>query len=514
MNGKARDLAGIGIGTLAVMALVGCGTSGGGGGGFGAIAATGSAGAVGQACDAKTYALACSGPHVMSCELKTLAWQYVQTCPSGSTCNEVAAAAEGGQATAECRAVPTQNGGSNGGGGSQAADAGASTGGGAVASDASTSGGGAVATDAGSTGGGTGSLPSADAGSSSNPGGGPTTPAASFQFKGGFSANLDGQTYTVNYAEHKAGAALKHQLQSKMSEHACVPDVKLWVERADGTCRLDLHFKTGFDGVLELDTARFAAKAASYQDGVPIKTFPCAGWKNETHNGDVFYERVGGNAQLLLSLVPPPQSNKTSATVKGLMLKPTGTAHMKFGGKIFTLKLDGLTFMGNAQSEGVANLPCAKVKLPLPQYQLKDINPYSPWTGQSYGLSKFQGQKLAVLMGAGWCASCVAQAQYMQTVKNQLASQGINNVAMVVINHHTASSGSQQKAIAIPKGNKLSFSVLQSTTSQDAWKIHGGKKNDCFIYNTKGKMIFKHVGKATVNLTQFKSELLTYLSKD
>jgi hypothetical protein len=39
-----------------------------------------------------------------------------------------------------------------------------------------------------------------------------------------------------------------------------------------------------------------------------------------------------------------------------------------------------------------------------------------------------------------------------------------------------------------------------------------GAKNDCFIYAPDGGFLFKHVGKATVNLTQFDKEVRAALS--
>ena len=156
---------------------------------------------------------------------------------------------------------------------------------------------------------------------------------------------------------------------------------------------------------------------------------------------------------------------------------------------------------------------------PLPVVKLLDFNPMSATAGQTIGLEGYAGNYVVVLMGAGWCSSCNAQADFMQKIKKDLESKGRNDFVMVVINDKSAATSSYQKemftcnySICAPKGSLLTFPILQGTSTY-GWhsfvdnKGLKGVKNDCFIYRPDGTLVFKHVGKATVNLTQFEQEV-------
>ena len=108
----------------------------------------------------------------------------------------------------------------------------------------------------------------------------------------------------------------------------------------------------------------------------------------------------------------------------------------------------------------------------------------------------------------------------MEKIKGDLEKQGRDDFIMIVINDQSAASASHKKAMITcdyanmcpQKGGNLSYPVLQGTASQ-GWKtfVDGtgktGVKNDCFIYGKDGALVFKHVGKGTVNLTQFDNEV-------
>ena len=154
-----------------------------------------------------------------------------------------------------------------------------------------------------------------------------------------------------------------------------------------------------------------------------------------------------------------------------------------------------------------------------------DINSGSPTAGQQVTLSQFAGKYVVALMGAGWCASCRAQAAFLEAIHADLKKQGRTDVALLVINDKSASSPSNKQTMSTCSlsvcptvGAALSFPVLQGT-SMFGWQSfmdtktgQSGKKNDCFIYAPNGSLKFKHVGKATVNLTQFDKEVRSNIS--
>ncbi|HAN30652.1 MAG TPA: hypothetical protein DCQ06_03550 [Myxococcales bacterium] len=161
------------------------------------------------------------------------------------------------------------------------------------------------------------------------------------------------------------------------------------------------------------------------------------------------------------------------------------------------------------------------LKVPLPNVVLIDINSGSPTAGQQVKIAQFAGKYIAVLMGAGWCASCKAQAAFMDKIQKDALKQGRSDVVMIVVNDKSAGSSSNKKAmstcnfsgVCTTQGAALTFPVLQGTSSYgwqsfvDTQTGQKGKKNDCFIYGPDGSLLFKHVGKGTVNLTQFDQEV-------
>ena len=136
---------------------------------------------------------------------------------------------------------------------------------------------------------------------------------------------------------------------------------------------------------------------------------------------------------------------------------------------------------------------CAQPKppeqsFPMPKYKLTDVNPKSATYKQQLSLQDFAGKRIAVLLGAGWCASCVAQGEGMQKLKNQL---GADTVLLVLHEKNSASSAANMyKNLTIP--------VLQGTPSMDPWALHGGKKNDGFFYDTNGKKLGYFQGAGTI----------------
>ena len=189
---------------------------------------------------------------------------------------------------------------------------------------------------------------------------------------------------------------------------------------------------------------------------------------------------------------------------------------MKFKGKFVPISTPSTSPVAPRASARDPRLRAVR----LPYLELKDVNPGSPLYNQTYSLEEFKGKYVAVLMGAGWCASCLSQAHYLEKIKSDFEAQGRKDIAMVVINAASASSPANQdkmckcsKSPCPAPGKHLSYTVFQGTGEYDWGTLidpktgQNGKKNDCFIYAPDGRFIFKHVGKGTVNLGQFDTEV-------
>jgi len=288
--------------------------------------------------------------------------------------------------------------------------------------------------------------------------------------------------------------------------------------RPDTTCRLVLDFEVGTTGVGELVGAAFHAKVQLFGG----KSAGCAGFLNP-------YDYVGGDApmvftygsgkgELPMPLLPQPQAGQSSATLPNTQLNPKGVLAMAHKGLQGGFDIGGLTFSGPAKSAGDPGLSCTKAKptQPLPKVTLKDVNKHSATYGQTVSLADFAGKYLVVLTGAGWCASCVAQSEYMTKIEKSLKAQGRNDFQMVAINDKSAGSSSNQAKLAGIKV-KGTFPILQGTSSV-GWKSlsdclgRKGKKNDAFIWAPDGRFIRKHEGKGTVYLNIFEDDVRQALS--
>lgn len=118
-----------------------------------------------------------------------------------------------------------------------------------------------------------------------------------------------------------------------------------------------------------------------------------------------------------------------------------------------------------------------------PAWSLEDFQPRSCGVGETYGLSTFEGQVTVVALLAGWCGFCQAQAQKMEQLRIELGAEGVD-VMMVAVNGTTASSAEDQQKLI----DQCSFPLFQDTEEVDAWAMHGGSKDDIYIYNGDGSL--------------------------
>lgn len=500
------------LGAAAACTSVGGGSAGGGS--YGPPPAQ-----IGQACDPAYQQQTCLGEARLRCDAPTLQWVLLGFCAAPQTCVGTPVPDSAAWTTAcSAPAAATDAGGAiDGGATGGGQDSGAQDSGGNGRTGPQDAGpvqdsGGALDTGAGSVD--VGSVPF-DAG--------PSTPDASslpppaIAVQGGFLGAIDGKTWSVPYGPGpyyggmQVAAGLAHKQTAQGS--GCVTQAAIALARHDGSCKLQLVFALDFSGKMKLTKAAFHARALNYgENGYPPGQYPCVDWTDEPASGAVVYEMVESNVTLDTGgPVQQPWASQPTPTLAGATLQVGGSAKMVAGGRSFTLQFNGLRLQGPIPSQGDSGAYCGGSWTPIPDVTLKDINPKSPSYGQMVNTNSFKGKRVAILMGAGWCASCIAQAEYMETVKQEMLAAGKNDFQMLVLNAHTANTPQYQAAITGQK-KKVTFPVLQSTSTSNGWAVFSGKKNDCFMYKNDGKPAFKHIGKATVNLTQFKKDLYSGLS--
>lgn len=338
--------------------------------------------------------------------------------------------------------------------------------------------------------------------STTDAGAGLASTATPMKATGVLKATVGGQAGSVDYTGLLVKTALTHKINTDPKGLACVPLVNLAVEKEDGTCRIELDFKPGFDGTqLELSAAKFTAKLGIKQGNTTIQTKPCVGWPEEPKKDEVIYQLESGAGTLSMQVLGQPQAGQSNTTLKSLDFQPQGTVTLKVPGQArkFDLDLSQLRFQGDAASVGSndAALQCAKTTYDMPKWELPDINKASPTTGQTLNLNQFLGKRVVVLNGAGWCASCVAQTKSMEKLRAQLAGQGRDDVVFVAINNSDAIK--DQGTIT----SGVQVAVVQATSSA-GWASmkrpdgKAGQKNDGFFFDYNGKLMGFFEGAGTV----------------
>ena len=136
-----------------------------------------------------------------------------------------------------------------------------------------------------------------------------------------------------------------------------------------------------------------------------------------------------------------------------------------------------------------------------PEWSLLDFQPLSERFGDYYGLEQFEGTVTLVSLHAAWCAYCRTQALYMDQMWKELLEQG-HDVQFVTVNKDNAADENYRdwmlyqhdqegNRIYDEQGNSIfrcTFPIFQDTTEDAAWALHGGNKDDFYIYDANGSL--------------------------
>jgi len=225
---------------------------------------------------------------------------------------------------------------------------------------------------------------------------------------GALTTQLDSESVTLDYDGMIATAVVNHKMSSTPDGYACITEASVSVAKEDGSCGFELKYRPGFEGEgLVLRSAEFHAKKGITQDGVVIDTIPCADWPTESASGEVIYTLTEGAGSINLSPISAPGSTEPEVNLTAATLTPTGNVTMKFraagsSAKEFTLDLSQLSFEGDVVSTGVSEGECARYFQPYPNWELTDVNETSPFHQETFGLHRYKGKIVVVLLSAAW----------------------------------------------------------------------------------------------------------------
>ncbi|MEC9466746.1 MAG: TlpA disulfide reductase family protein [Myxococcota bacterium] len=118
----------------------------------------------------------------------------------------------------------------------------------------------------------------------------------------------------------------------------------------------------------------------------------------------------------------------------------------------------------------------------MPDFELIDFQDDSPYLGETYGLSRFEGKVTMVTLWAAWCGYCRGQAEIMEMIKTEVTEAG-KDINFVSIN---VTSGVEAQPLL---AETCTFPLLQDTEEVTAWELMGGGKDDMYIYGSDGKLL-------------------------
>lgn len=129
-----------------------------------------------------------------------------------------------------------------------------------------------------------------------------------------------------------------------------------------------------------------------------------------------------------------------------------------------------------------------------PGWTLEDVQPASTRFRESYGLSSYRGKPVVVAFLVGWCPYCRQQAIKLEQLQGELGQD-----AQIVILHGATADKDEDRAALIymdpsaqEKMYRTTLPIFQDKESVDAWGLHGGVKDDLFVYDAQGRL-FKHM---------------------
>ena len=149
-----------------------------------------------------------------------------------------------------------------------------------------------------------------------------------------------------------------HKLITDAKGYTCVSKLSLAIEKADGTCRMELAYVPTPAG-MKVVSGKFYAAKAIVSGGTTVKLTPCAGWPGaDKSTKELIYDIAEADALLGLAPLGPGKANLKLARLDNLKLKFSGTFTMKKLATKVQVSLATLTLSGSLESTGDPTASC------------------------------------------------------------------------------------------------------------------------------------------------------------
>jgi hypothetical protein len=137
----------------------------------------------------------------------------------------------------------------------------------------------------------------------------------------------------------------------------------------------------------------------------------------------------------------------------------------------------GLVLVACGDGEAEPTEPAARA----PEWLLTDVQPQSAGFGDTYGLEVFRGSPLLVALLAGGCNTCQGIASALESLLQEVLAEG-QAVSFCAINEYTDANPQLLT-------DRCSFPVFQDDEATNAWALHGGGRDDIFIYTGDAALV-------------------------
>ena len=176
---------------------------------------------------------------------------------------------------------------------------------------------------------------------------------AKLQAKGTLAAVLGGNPVTLDYNGLTVQVGANHRLNSDPKGYGCITKLSLAIEKADGTCRLELVFAPSPAGP-KLSGGKFHAVRAQISDGQTVSLQKCVGFPDtDKATKEKVFEILPADAVTInFGPLGPGKANQKLARMDNLKLAIAGELSMKNIGTKYSFALSTLTFEGSIESIG------------------------------------------------------------------------------------------------------------------------------------------------------------------
>ncbi|MBM4344207.1 MAG: hypothetical protein FJ100_12635 [Deltaproteobacteria bacterium] len=170
--------------------------------------------------------------------------------------------------------------------------------------------------------------------------------------KGAITATAATGPISIDYSGVKVAVAATHRLASDAKGYGCFTKVTLAVEKADGSCRMELVFSPSTSGP-KLTSGKLYAVKAQMSDGQIVGLVKCGGMPDvDKATKERVFEVIEGNTTLNLQPLGPGKANQKLYKATGQKLQLSGNLDVKNLGTKLSFATAALSFEGSFESIG------------------------------------------------------------------------------------------------------------------------------------------------------------------